>query len=119
MFDAAGITALAQSGPVFYSVWNVSLCSSQSATRTLNRHFSVIDISRFFELNYADPQHFGRLGFFPDSAIISDHGVRANPDLTRLKGIEDSIEETPWTLVSVPTRNLSKSAKPVVAILSM
>ena len=88
-------------------------------TRMLNQHFSVIDSSRCFGSSYADPRHLGYLGFSSDSGAISDHGVRANPDLTRLKGIEDSIDETPWTLVSVPTKNLSKSAKPVVATLSM
>ena len=88
-------------------------------TRTQNRRFSVIDSSRCFGSSYADPRHLGCLEFSSDSGAISDHGVRANPDLTRLKGIEDSIDETPWTLVSVPTKNLSKSAKPVVATLSM
>mgnify|MGYP003988142063 FL=1 len=95
------------------------LVNLREPSGTRNRRFSVIDLLRFFGLNYTATRHLECLGFSSDHASISDHGVRANPDLTRLNGIELSIDETPWTLVSVPTRNLSKSAKPVVTILSM
>ena len=46
------------------------------------------------------------------------YGVLAIPVFTRRRGIEDSIEATPFTLVSRPTRNCSNSLRPVVAILS-